>query len=314
VLERAVRAGDPQALYALGLWRLEGRHLARDLGGARSLVESAEGAGVLPAARTLAAFVALGIGAAPDWSGSIAVLERWSERDPVARRQLNLIAQMTVGADGTPQSAARPEQLSERPWVARLPAFLTADEAAFLREAAEGRYRPTPVFSERERRFVVHPYRDATAASFPVVLEWPVVHAINRRIAFATGTEVAQGEPLQVLRYEPGQQYRPHLDAVPGLANQRTLTVLIALSDDFDGGATEFPEASLALRGRVGDAILFRNVDADGRPDRASLHAGAPVTSGVKLIASRWIRAAPPPEGESFGAQEVLPREVEAGQ
>jgi prolyl 4-hydroxylase len=44
---------------------------------------------------------------------------------------------------------------------------------------------------------------------------------------------------------------------------------------------------------------MFSNVDADGRPDPLSEHAGLPVTSGTKLIASRWIReedfAFPPP-------------------
>jgi prolyl 4-hydroxylase len=43
----------------------------------------------------------------------------------------------------------------------------------------------------------------------------------------------------------------------------------------------------------VGDALLFRNADADGRPDPLALHSGLPVTRGVKYLASRWIRAEP---------------------
>jgi prolyl 4-hydroxylase len=109
-----------------------------------------------------------------------------------------------------------------------------------------------------------------------------------------------------VLRYAPGQQYRAHLDAVPGLTNQRVWTMLVALNEDFEGGATKFPEPGIAFRGRIGDALQFRNVGPDGRPDRSSLHAGAPVEIGVKLIASRWIREHRPPSGETFGRHETL--------
>ena len=49
----------------------------------------------------------------------------------------------------------------------------------------------------------------------------------------------------------------------------------------------------LAFKGDVGDALLFRNATDDGRPDPESLHAGLPVTSGEKLLASRWIRQKP---------------------
>jgi prolyl 4-hydroxylase len=314
LIEPAAERGEADALYALGLWRLEGRHVARDLSEARRLVAAAEQAGSLAAARTLSAFLVTGIGAASDWPGGLALLERWSDRDPLACRQLELIGAMSLTEHGDPPGQAALEQVSGSPWIARSPGFLSAAEIAFLIDAAAQRFKPALVFNERERRFVPHPYRDATVASFPVVFEWPAIHAINRRIAAATGTSAAQGEPLQILRYGPGQQYREHLDAVPGLPNQRILTMLIALNDDFDGGATDFPKAGLSLRGQPGDALLFRNIGADERPDHASLHAGAPVTRGVKQIASRWIRAAPPPPGESFGQQEVLPPGAELGQ
>jgi prolyl 4-hydroxylase len=39
--------------------------------------------------------------------------------------------------------------------------------------------------------------------------------------------------------------------------------------------------------------LMFENVAADGRPDRRSRHAGRPVLSGTKWLATRWIRSAP---------------------
>ena len=47
------------------------------------------------------------------------------------------------------------------------------------------------------------------------------------------------------------------------------------------------------MKARTGDAIVFRNASEEGEPDEDAIHAGLPVTSGVKLIASRWIRARP---------------------
>jgi prolyl 4-hydroxylase len=112
---------------------------------------------------------------------------------------------------------------------------------------------------------------------------------------------VEQGEPLQVLRYAPGQQYRRHLDGVPGLANQRILTALVYLNHGYTGGGTAFPKADLTVEGRQGDVLVFRNASGDGRIDPLSEHAGLPVATGTKLLASRWIHSHP-----------VAPREAPA--
>ena len=52
-------------------------------------------------------------------------------------------------------------------------------------------------------------------------------------------------------------------------------------------------DAVMMLDLRDTDALLFRNVTQDGAADPMAQHAGLPVTRGVKLIASRWIRARP---------------------
>ena len=111
------------------------------------------------------------------------------------------------------------------------------------------------------------------------------------RPALAADTITAQGEPLQVLRYRPGGEYRPHFDAIPGFANQRILTMIVWLNEDYEGGETMFMKTGAKIRGRTGDALLFRNALPDGTRDPDAAHAGLPVTRGEKLIASRWIRA-----------------------
>ena len=96
-----------------------------------------------------------------------------------------------------------------------------------------------------------------------------------------------------MLRYRPGGEYRPHFDAIPGFDNQRILTMIVWLSEAYEGGETLLMKTGAKLKGKAGDALLFRNTLPDGTRDLDSAHAGLPVTSGEKLIASRWIRARP---------------------
>jgi prolyl 4-hydroxylase len=149
---------------------------------------------------------------------------------------------------------------------------------------------PAVVVDPASGRQVRDPVRVCDSAGFTWPLENPAIHALNRRIAAASSTAARQGEPLQVLRYRPGGEYRPHFDAVPGFANPRVMTMLVWLNEDYEGGETHFPTPGLKLKGRTGDAILFRNTGADGRRDPSAGHSGLPVTAGEKLIASRWIR------------------------
>lgn len=137
------------------------------------------------------------------------------------------------------------------------------------------------------------PIRTSYGATFLPHDEDLVVQAINRRIAIASRTSIGQAEALYVMRYVPGHEYKPHLDALNGLTNQRVWTAIAYLNDEYAGGATVFPQLSLSIRGGVGDVLIFSNVDSEGRPDSRMRHAGEPVTKGQKWIATRWIRSGP---------------------
>ena len=76
--------------------------------------------------------------------------------------------------------------------------------------------------------------------------------------------------------------------------NQRILTVLVYLSDDYEGGETRFLRTGLViLAAGPATPCCSATPATDGSPDPLSLHAGLPVTRGTKYIASRWIRARP---------------------
>ncbi len=305
-LEVHASGGDPEALFVRGLWLIEGKLLARDLPQARHDLARAAEAGHREAARILAGLIATGAGGPSDWQQSVALLRRWSSADPMAERQLGLISRMALDAAGNPTDVADSRRLSETPDVRRFDRLFSADECDFLCEVAGQRFRRALIFHDTKQQFVHDPIRESDTASFPLVFEWPAVHALNRRIAAATGTDVGQGEPLQLLRYRKGQQYKPHLDAIAGLDNQRALTMIVWLNEEYEGGETQFLETALSVRGGTGDALMFRNALPDGRPDPAARHAGLAILSGEKRIASRWIRQrAMSGPGESFGPHEA---------
>lgn len=305
LVETACAQADGEALAMRALWQVEGRLMPRDLSAARADLNAATQAGNVGAARMLGGFLATGTGGARDWAGALALLDAWVDRDILATRQRTLIAAMAIDAAGDPLHIPTPHALHETPPIHAFPGLLSAPECDLLTDLSDHRLRPALIFHEGQGRFVADPIRDSDAAGFPIVSEWPAIHAINRRLAAASGTQVEQGEVLQILRYRPGQQYRAHLDAVPGLANQRSLTLLVYLNDEYDGGETRFRRLDITYRGRKGDGLLFANCLADGRPNPLTEHAGMPVRSGTKRVASRWIRQRPPETPDGFGQHEA---------
>lgn len=308
-LDRLKNSDEAQAVFAHGLWHFEGRVVPRDVPQARESFAQAEAMGSPHAAACLAALLAGGVGGAQDWLGALALLERWRDRDPMTARQLDLIGRMQIDAAGNPSGNFEQETLHETPRIHEYPGFLSGDECDLLVELAGARFKRATIFHEAQGRFVEDPVRDSELAGFPILLEAPFVNAINRRIALASGTEFACGEPLQVLKYNPGQQYRLHTDAIAGMRNQRAWTFLIYLDEGYEGGETSFPELDFAFRGKKGDALLFQNADEAGNPLADMRHMGNPVLSGVKHLASRWIRQRPPDDPlQGFGPQDAAAR------
>jgi len=125
------------------------------------------------------------------------------------------------------------------------------------------------------------------------------VKLVGKRIAEWTQIPEGNGEVFYLIRYEVGQQYKPHYDFFSNDANgapfigssgNRMATVLTYLATPDEGGETVFPEAQLQVKARKGDAVLFFNMHPDGSVDPRSLHGGLPVIKGTKWAMTRWIR------------------------
>jgi prolyl 4-hydroxylase len=287
----AAARGDADALFREAVWKLAGQPIARDLTGARRSLRSAAAIGHQEAALMEAALAANGSGATADWTSAIQLLSRTAH--PAAVEQINLLAAMTLHADGTPAEALATRTIATQPNIRHVSRLFSPAECLHVAQAAADLLRPAVVVDPRTGANVANSVRTSDGAVIGPTRESPVIRALNQRIAAVTGTDVAQGEALAVLRYRPGQEFRPHLDSIEGVRNQRIKTVLIYLNDGFTGGATYFAAGDVRITPRTGDAVIFDNVRQDGTIDPLSRHAGEPVRSGIKWLATRWIRARP---------------------
>ncbi|MBX3560371.1 MAG: 2OG-Fe(II) oxygenase [Sphingomonas sp.] len=286
-VKAAADADDAEALNLLASWRLFGTVVPRDLDAAHAGLDRAAALGHVEAARTRAFLIANGTGCAADFDAARAMMERIADADRYAALQLAFLLRMK-----TPEAvaAAAREILSESPSIVLIRSLLLPEECRYLMSMAAPHLQPSLVIDTTTGERIPNPIRTSFGMSFGPTLEDLVVNTINRRIADATGTGVGWGEPLHMLRYRPGEEYRPHVDALPGERNQRVWTALVYLNHDYQGGETAFPELGFKVRGGTGDVLVFGNVLEDGRGDMRTLHAGLAVTAGEKWLATRWIR------------------------
>jgi prolyl 4-hydroxylase len=295
ILAQAAARGDAQAAAVLGDLRLSGEIIRRDLAEARQWFGRASELGLAELTPVFIALLANGAGGSGRrWQDALRLLRANCDHDPWAASQCALLASMAIDGDGEPLSAPSRHALHLEPRVETISAFLSPAECRYLIERSAGLMQPATVVDPRTGNLVRDPIRLTSAASFPFVQEDPALHAINRRIAAATNTTYEQGEPLQVLRYNRGDQYKLHSDALPpDSSSQRTITLIVALDVNYTGGETSFPRLGISWRGETGDALIFRNVDGAGEPDQRVRHCGMPVTRGTKHLLSKWVRCRP---------------------
>ena len=128
--------------------------------------------------------------------------------------------------------------------------------------------------------------------------EAPLIRTVEARIAELLRWPVENGEGLQILRYRPGAEYKPHNDYFDPVhsgtarilerGGQRVGTLVMYLNTPDGGGTTTFPDVGLEVAPVRGNAVFF----SYDRPHASTktLHGGAPVTAGEKWVATKWMR------------------------
>lgn len=207
-------------------------------------------------------------------------------------------------------------RLSSDPEVLLMYDFVSEEEARDLIEAANALFkRSSTVCDDPEGCAVVE--RTSSSAAVPKSVTTDAVQMRGREL-----TMLPVAETVQVVRYEPGQEYKPHLDAFDwsngkhALAQydgrQREATILVYLDAPEAGGETVFPELGLRVAPIPRAALFWRNVRPDGSIDRRTLHGGAPVMRGVKYAANLWFRGSVDPVYAFAQSENVAPPAVTA--
>jgi len=300
----------------LGGQLLTGRGVAPDtITGIRLIMGAAERGGGFACA-TAAMLWARGYAGQPDWPRALDYLQRSAELGyQPAQAQLRLLSGHKAGTDWkTLRRAVDPAAwrklparapLSEAPMIQAAPGLLSPELCDALIERATPILAPAGIYDELRGGKTASDVRRHSAAEFHLTDTDLLTLAVNDRICALAGVSPTQSETPQVLHYKPGDHFGRHFDfwdpefsghAVALKQGQRTHTVLVYLNDEnLEGGETDFPLVGLRHRGGKGDALMWRNVDSSGQPDRQTLHAGLPPTRGEKWVLSIWLRDRPPP-------------------
>jgi len=327
VLHRAAAAGHVPSMSLLGGQFLSGRGVALDVpAGARLILRAAEGGSGFACAMAATLF-ARGYSGRPDWPRALDYLLRAAELGfQPAQAQLRLLSGYRAGIDWKKlrravdisawRKAPNPLTVSEEPLIRTAPGLLTDEQCDALIARAKPLLGSALVYNEQQGGNAYADGRRHSAAMFKVTDMDLVTEAICTRLCALAGMPAVNAESLQVLHYQVGEYFAPHFDFwQPGFEphaatlkshGQRVFTVLVYLNEDLEGGETEFLRLGLRHRGRKGDALMFRNVDAEGQPDDRTLHAGRPPARGEKWLLSLWIRDRAPPESGDPGLMAAM--------
>jgi prolyl 4-hydroxylase len=220
------------------------------------------------------------------------------------------------GASGTPPSsteilASSPNAIETSDRVVRILFALNAprivlfgdllspEECEEMIRLSQPKLTRSTVVNSDTGAYDVHAARTSSGTHFARG-ENELIKRLEARIAELVSIPIEHGEPIQILHYLPGAEYKPHYDyfdpKYPGndkvlaTGGQRIATLIMYLNDVEAGGSTVFPEVGLDVLPRRGNAVFFAYSSEDGQLDARTLHGGSPVSEGEKWIATKWIR------------------------
>ena len=186
-----------------------------------------------------------------------------------------------------------------QPQVILLGNVLSDEECEAIIAHCGTRYTRSTVTGEDDGASVVHEGRTSEMA-FIGRGEAAVAERIEQRLAALAHWPAECSEPFQLQKYASTQEYRPHYDWLDpdstghrshlARGGQRLATFILYLTDVEQGGGTVFPGLGLEVYPQKGSALWFLNTDSNHQPDRQTLHGGAPVIHGTKIIANKWLR------------------------
>lgn len=334
---RACALGYPPAYYSLGLRFARGAGVSRDPDFAAALLRRANDAGHPDAAGALNEELggAARSEASEGWYRRLVenveranpVLDRAASSSPILQpSKVACVAELEeifsklghpsialrhgrIVVAGNGRGDATLKQDGELVWHARRPRvgvrenFLSREECAHLIALANQSIgRPGDYQLNTRNGALEASLFDGAGRSLGGLDSDTVTRVVERRLADCFDISTDRIEPISIIRYRPGEEYRPHVDYfMPeqlreldadcmDRGGQRVATVLLCLRPAERGGDTSYPEAGVSIRYRRGMLAVHYNVDAHGRAEPASIHRGESVEVGEKWLARTTLR------------------------
>ena len=187
--------------------------------------------------------------------------------------------------------------ISESPRIEVVDDFASAEECAHVIELARGDMGSASIINA-EGESVENNLRRTANIGWVFTDQSPTIKDLVARAAELADLPARQCERIQVVHYEPGGKYTPHLDTfaeeVAAREGQRLKTGLLYLYEPAKGGATSFPKAKAKVKPKIGRLALFDLVHpGTSEPNVDAVHAGTPVWSGEKWVCNFWFRDRP---------------------
>ncbi len=203
----------------------------------------------------------------------------------------------------TPDRAVEMLFVIESPRVVLFGNLLSDEECDLLVSLSRDKLQRSSVVNASTGAYDIHPHRTSSGTYFKRG-ENELLQRIERRIAELVDCPVEQGEPIQVLHYEPGGEYKPHYDyfdpAHPGqsrgaCAGRTTHCNVDHVFERRDARRIDCVSArsdSTCCRAR---AMRFTSPTAmtPAHSTCARCMAAARLKSGEKWIATKWFRQQP---------------------
>lgn len=163
-----------------------------------------------------------------------------------------------------------------------------------------------------ERSFTSGADEDQFRTSQYVPLDGDIAETVKQEALTKLGLNndvMLRVERLQIIRYLPGQEFQMHHDAGTIVGDDgddeviidydtstsryikyvRLYTIFLYLVAPDSGGHTVFPRLGISVSPEPNTAAYWSNLAPDGSIEPRVIHAGEPVTSGVKYGMNIWI-------------------------
>ncbi|CAG8952510.1 hypothetical protein HYFRA_00009613 [Hymenoscyphus fraxineus] len=209
--------------------------------------------------------------------------------------------------------------ISKNPLVIYIANFLTDKEMKHVLEVAKNDFSRSEVAEDDGTSSLANSRTSQSA----VLTRDDTVRCIEERALNFQGFDTGRAhlESIQLVKYGTGEKYNAHTDwfdaelqRTAGMGGNRESSFFAYVeASNITGGGTNFPlievprdekwcdyidcdepwENGVTFRPIPGSAVFWQNMLEDGSGDPNTLHAGLPVTSGLKIGMNIWTRQWP---------------------